>query len=63
MKWFLLERFSQEEALLDVIVGGVGGVDVFNTGESSAYSAVFIYSLQKMSTKSEVSKSGGGGGD
>lgn len=41
----ILESLSQEEALLDIIVGGVGGVDVFNPRETPADSAIFIYSL------------------
>lgn len=43
----LLERLSQKEALLHVIVGRVGGVDVLHPGETSAHPAVLINGLEE----------------
>lgn len=40
-----LERLGQEEALLHVVVGRVGGVDVLHSGETSAHPAVLIDGL------------------
>ena len=42
----LLEGLGQEEALLDVVVGGVGGVYVLYAGETPTHPAVFIYGLE-----------------
>lgn len=44
---YVLQSLCQEEALLDIIIGGVGGVDVFNPRETPADSAILIYSLRK----------------
>lgn len=41
----LLQSFSQEEALLDVIVGGIRRINVFHSSKSSTHSAVFIHGL------------------
>lgn len=52
----LLERLSQEEALLHVVVGGVGGVDVLHPREASTHPAVLVNGL-------EGAKERGGGED
>lgn len=41
----LLESLGQEETLLHVVVGGIGGVDVLHTGETSTDPAVLINGL------------------
>lgn len=43
----LLERLGQEEALLHIVVGGVGGVDVLHPGEAPAHPAVLIDGLEE----------------
>lgn len=42
----LLERLSQEEALLHVVVGGVGGVDVLHPGETATHPTVLVNGLE-----------------
>lgn len=42
----LLERLGQEEALLDIVVGWVGRVDVLDTREPTADPAVLINGLE-----------------
>lgn len=42
----LLERLSQEEALLHVVVGGVGRVDVLHPGETAAHPTVLVNGLE-----------------
>lgn len=54
----LLERLGQEEALLHVVVGRVGGVDVLHPGEAPAHPAVPIDGLEE-----ETGKDGREGGE
>lgn len=42
----LLKRLSQEEALLHVVVGRVGGVDVLHPREAAAHPTVLVNGLQ-----------------
>lgn len=42
-----LERLGQEEALLHVIVGWVGWVDIFDPGETAAHPAVLVDGLEQ----------------
>ena len=50
----LLERLGQEEALLDIVVGWVGRVDILDPGEPPADPAVLIYSLEGETESSTV---------
>lgn len=54
----LLECLGQEEALLHVVVGGVGGVDVLHPRETAAHPAVLIYGLEERK-RGEERKEGG----
>lgn len=42
----LLQRLGQEEALLHVVVGGVGGVDVLHPREAPTHPAVLVNGLE-----------------
>lgn len=42
----LLKRLGQEEALLHVVVGGVGGVDVLHPRETPTHPAVLVNGLE-----------------
>lgn len=56
----LLKRLGQEEALLHVVVGGVGRVDVLHPREASTHPAVLVDGLQGAEEREEERKKGGG---
>lgn len=52
----LLQRLGQEEALLHVVVGGVGGVDVLHPREASTHPAVLVNGLEGAEERGEERK-------
>lgn len=53
-----LKRLGQEEALLHVVVGGVGGVDVLHPREASTHPAVLVNGLEGAEERWEERKGG-----
>lgn len=54
----LLKRLGQEEALLHVVVGGVGGVDVLHPREAATHPAVLVNGLEGAEERWEERKGG-----
>lgn len=52
----LLQRLGQEEALLHVVVGGVGGVDVLHPREAPTHPAVLVNGLEGAEERGEERK-------
>lgn len=54
-----LKRLGQEEALLHVVVGGVGGVDVLHPREAPTHPAVLVNGLQGAEERGGGEEGGG----
>lgn len=50
----VLERLCQEEALLDVVFGAVGGVHVLQAGEAAVHATVLVDGLERRQRRQKL---------